>query len=383
MASIRKRRGKYYARVSWYDKLGRLNQKEIPLKTDKKSEAVIRNNAVEKVEDLIRTGENWSFGWMREGGKPKLIRKSITESVDDYIAVKRIDGVRQKTIDLNQLALSSLMNRIGYKIPIELITDSHINEWKEWSRSTHAPTTTNIYLSKIKTFFKFCYKKKYIKEELDIEMVKADKNPPMYLSETKLGKLFSTDMIDEHFRKAFLFYAMTGCRLSEPFNGTLSVNWLIITPDVAKSHTTREVELNQVTTAILLEMRNRYNERIGKSMHGTYKNTHKGIIDSYSKEFKKGAKALGFGEHKFHNLRDTYAVRRWIETGDIHLVSKEIGHSSVTMTQKYADFNIRRLGLDFLSLNNIIESRMSKTISNDSLTRLGGNLLGGVNSQSV
>jgi len=383
MASIRNRNGKYYTRVSWYDKLGRLNQKEIPLKTDKKSEAVIRNNAVEKVEDLIRTGENWSFGWMREGGKPKLIRKSITESVDDYIAVKRIDGVRQKTIDLNQLALSSLMNRIGYKIPIELITDSHINEWKEWSRSTHAPTTTNIYLSKIKTFFKFCYKKKYIKEELDIEMVKADKNPPMYLSETKLGKLFSTDMIDEHFRKAFLFYAMTGCRLSEPFNGTLSVNWLIITPDVAKSHTTREVELNQVTTAILLEMRNRYNERIGKSMHGTYKNTHKGIIDSYSKEFKKGAKALGFGEHKFHNLRDTYAVRRWIETGDIHLVSKEIGHSSVTMTQKYADFNIRRLGLDFPSLNNIIESRMSKTISNDSLTRLGGNLLGGVNSQSV
>jgi len=383
MASIRKRRGKYYARVSWYDKLGRLNQKEIPLKTEKKSEAVIRNNAVEKVEDLIRTGENWSFGWMREGGKPKLIRKSITESVDDYIAVKRIDGVRKNTIDLNQLALSSLMNRIGYKVPIELITDSHINEWKEWSRSTHAAATTNIYLAKIKTFFKFCYKKKYIKEELDIEMVKADKNPPMYLSETKLGKLFRTDMIDEHFRKAFLFYAMTGCRLAEPFNGTLSVNWLIITPDVAKSHTTREVELNQVTKAILLEMRNRYNERIGKSMHGTYKNTHKGIIDSYSKEFKKGAKALGFGEHKFHNLRDTYAVRRWIETGDIHLVSKEIGHSSVTMTQKYADFNIRRLGLDFPSLNNIIESRMSKTISNDSLTRLGGNLLGGVNSQSV
>jgi integrase len=205
----------------------------------------------------------------------------------------------------------------------------------------------------------------------------------MYLSETKLGKLFSTDMIDEHFRKAFLFYAMTGCRLAEPFNGTLSGNWLIITPDVAKSHTTREVELNQVTKSILFEMRNRYDERINKPMHGTYKNTHKGIIDSYSKQFKKGAKALGFGEHKFHNLRDTYAVRRWIETGDIHLVSKEIGHSSVTMTQKYADFNIRRLGLDFPSLNNIIESRMSKTISNDSLTRLGGNLLGGVNSQSV
>ena len=43
-------------------------------------------------------------------------------------------------------------------------------------------------------------------------MVMVDKKPPMYLSETKLGKLFRTDMVDEHFRKAFLFYAMTGYR---------------------------------------------------------------------------------------------------------------------------------------------------------------------------
>ena len=122
-------------------------------------------------------------------------------------------------------------------------------------------------------------------------------------------------------------------------------------------------------------MLKRYDERIGQPMHGTYKNSHKGIIDTYSKEFKKCVKALGFSEHKFHNLRDTYAVRRWIETGDIHLVSKEIGHSSVTMTQKYADFNLRRLMADFPSLNNIIESRVNKTVSNDSLLALGSNYL--------
>ena len=375
MASIDKRRDKYYSRVSWRNELGRQKQKLIPLKTSKKSEAIVRNHEIEKVEDLIRQGENWEFGWMAEGGKPKLIRLSIEEATEEYIAVKRIDNVRQKTIDLNQLALSSLMNRIGYKVPIALITYSHITEWKEWSRRHHSPNTTNIYLAKIKTFFKFAYKKKYIKTELDIEMVKADKKPPMYLSETKLGKLFRTDMVDEHFRKAFLFYAMTGCRLAEAFEGTLSGDWLIITPEVAKAHTTREVQLNKVTKSILVEMRNRYNERIGRPMHGTYKNTHKGIIDSYSKEFKKAVKELGFGEHKFHNLRDTYAVRRWIEVGDIHLVAKEIGHSSVTMTEKYADFNLRRLAVDFPSLDGIIQSRIGKTVSNESLMGIGGHLL--------
>jgi integrase len=375
MASLRNRRNKYYSRVRWYNELGVRKEKLIPLKTDKKSEAIVRNNEVEKVEDLISVGENWSFPWMQDGGKKKLIRLSVEEAKDEYIAVKKIDGVRQKTIDLNQLALSSLMNRIGYQIPIELITESHINEWKEWSRRQHSPNTTNIYLAKMNTFFKFCYKKKYIKSELDIVKVKADKKPPMYLSETKLGQLFKSDMVDEHFRKAFLFYAMTGLRLAEAFEGTLSGDWLIVTPDVAKSHNTREVQLNKVTKSILLEMRKRYDERIGKPMHGTYANSHKGIIDTYSKEFKKAVTVLGFGEHKFHNLRDTYAVRRWIETGDIHLVSKEIGHSSVTMTQKYADFNLRRLGVDFPSLDEIIQARIGKTTTNDSLIGMGSHLL--------
>jgi len=378
MASIYKSRQKYYSRVSYTDEFGRQKRVSVPLDTPLKSEAEKRNNEIEKYATTIqkdRSYKNIAFGWVVGGGRTKLVKTSISESVEDYIAVKRIDGVRQKTIDLNEMALYSFMNRIGYKAPIELITDSHINEWKEWSRKHHSPNTTNIYLAKMKTFFKYCYKKKYMRQELDIDMVRVDKKPPMYLSETKLGKLFRTDMVDEHFRKAFLFYAMTGCRLTEPFEGTLSGDWLIITPDVAKSHTTREIQLNQATKSILLEMLKRYDERIGQPMHGTYKNSHKGIIDTYSKEFKKCVKALGFSEHKFHNLRDTYAVRRWIETGDIHLVSKEIGHSSVVMTQKYADFNLRRLMVDFPSLNNIIESRLSKTVSNESLLALGSNYL--------
>ena len=379
MAKLTKHNKLYYHRISYTDEFGKQRRVTVPLGTPLKTEAEVRRKEVNDYKSKIqedRTYKNIGFSWLIGGGKTKMIERSIEDSVEEYISVKRIDNVRQKTIDLNQLALSSLMNRIGYKVPIALITYSHITEWKEWSRKHHSPNTTNIYLAKIKTFFKFAYKKKYIKSELDIEMVKADKKPPMYLSETKLGQLFKTDMIDEHFRKAFLFYAMTGCRLAEPFEGTLSGDWLIITPDVAKAHTTREVQLNKITKSILLEMRNRYDERIGKSMHGTYKNTHKGIIDSYSKEFKKAVKELGFGEHKFHNLRDTYAVRRWIEVGDIHLVAKEIGHSSVTMTEKYADFNLRRLAVDFPSLDGIIQSRIGKTVSNESLIGIGSHLLG-------
>ena len=53
------------------------------------------------------------------------------------------------------------------------------------------------------------------------------------------------DIIDVHFRRAFLFYYMTGCRKSEPFKADLSGNWLTIKSTDAKSHRTRDIQLNE------------------------------------------------------------------------------------------------------------------------------------------
>ena len=61
-----------------------------------------------------------------------------------------------------------------------------------------------------------------------------------------------------------------------------------------------------------------------------------------------------------HCLRHTFAVRRYLKTRDIYLVKQEMGHSSVTTTEIYAKFSLRRLEMDFLSLtesNNNRENR--------------------------
>ena len=55
------------------------------------------------------------------------------------------------------------------------------------------------------------------------------------------------------------------------------------------------------------------------------------IINRYGKEFKKACRQLGIKGKTLHNLRDTYAVRRWAITGDIKMVADEIGHASVVM----------------------------------------------------
>ena len=84
--------------------------------------------------------------------------------------------------------------------------------------------------------------------------------------------------------------------------------------------------------------------------------------DNYiqANEFLYEFETIGLDNYIFHNLRDTYAVRRWALTGDIKLVSKQLGHKSISMTEKYAQFNLRRLKKDFPTLREYIEPRLKE-----------------------
>lgn len=376
MASVKKRRNQYYARIQWRDENQAKREKQIPLRTDKKSEAVVRNHEVEKVENLIKQGQNWEFPWMGEGGKKKLIRLSIEEAIEKFYAVKRLDNLRPRTFDAYKQGLNAFMEAVGSDYPIESVGLSEINIFKAWSKERkHKPTTTNLCLQKIKSFIKYCYDMQYIKVEVKFDMLKVKDKPPMYLNETNILKLFRSDAVDIHFRKAFYFYVQTGCRLEEPFNGYISGDWLIIDSDASKTSLQREVELNEHTLPILLEMRYRVENSKGISGHGSKGATRRWLIKTYSRKFKKCAINEGFGHHKFHNLRDTYATRRWAITGDILAVSKEIGHTSVKTTEKYTGFKLRRLMADFPSIATKIELRLQKSTLDSGLNSLASNYL--------
>ena len=77
--------------------------------------------------------------------------------------------------------------------------------------------------------------------------------------------------------------------------------------------------------------------------------------------FKKALIDIGADSSKhLHSIRHTFAVRRYLQTRDIYQVKQEMGHSSVTTTEIYAKFSLRRLEMDFPSLvksNNSRENR--------------------------
>ena len=83
-------------------------------------------------------------------------------------------------------------------------------------------------------------------------------------------------------------------------------------------------------------------------------------IKWYSKKFKKGLLKVGVLDKHFHCMRHSFGARRIIETnGNIHLVRDEMGHSSVTVTERYTRLNRKRIVEDFPSLADKIYNQIN------------------------
>ena len=354
MATLKIRRGKWYSRVLWYSSTGKQKEKQIPLRTKSKTTAHKRNSIVEKYEEDIKDGLNFDYPWIKDGGKTTIKERSIGETLEEYYAVRNIEGIRKSTIDRTQVAFISLYTMMSSSTSLNIFNEDFIERYKRHCRESlnHKPNTININLSKIRAFLNWCHRKEYIKDVPYINMVRVEQSEIDYFSDDMVLQIMECHGIHNHYKRAFLFYLDTGCRLFEPFNGYIKGNTLVIPPSEAKTHRKRTVHLTSITLAIIHEMCERVDNCIGNK---------KFAIKNYSRAFKKACRTVGLRDsYHFHNLRDTYAVRRWAVTGDIHLVSKEIGHKSVTTTEKYADFDLETLLLDFPSLRKWIAPRLEK-----------------------
>ncbi len=63
-------------------------------------------------------------------------------------------------------------------------------------------------------------------------------------------------------------------------------------------------------------------------------------VDDASRRFIKAARAAGFKDLRFHDLRHTFASWYVQNEGDLYRLQLILGHSSPAMTQRYAHLRI-------------------------------------------
>jgi integrase len=359
MASLKPRRGKWYARISSGSGINR-KEIQVPLRTKSKVTARQRLSIVKSAETDIKSGVitdiNSFFPWMNEERTSKVVSLRIGDAVEDWFVSRTKNNIRKSTLDINQRALDHFVRCIGWKYPAESISIKDVREYREvyLANRGYSPTSINMYLRSVRSFFTWLVENEYLDKRPKVHQIPIDEPEVKYLTETEVSELLRLDLSTkgkylkkgdvtvrewEHYRRSFKFYLNTGARKSEPFLGTINGMWLDIPPGQSKNHRKRTIRLTVENLEILQEMRER---------RGNYKNL-KDCSDSYCKVLKKALKKIDASkELSLHSLRHTFGCIRRLQTnGNMPLIRDEMGHTDIGTTQKYTVIPLKRLEDDF------------------------------------
>jgi integrase len=172
-----------------------------------------------------------------------------------------------------------------------------------------------------------------------------------FLTAEEAGKLVA--QVSDHLRPVVVTALHTGGRLWE----ILSLRWedvdlergvLYFDQQNTKSKKQREVPIDSVLDAVLRERRKKIflggdaREFVFTRLGNRLRNVRTG--------FEKARERAGLGDEvTFHTLRHTFASWFMINGGDVYRLQKYLGHSTLTMTQRYAHLSeeYRKAGVAF------------------------------------
>ena len=353
------KRGKYYARVL-FKADGKRVEKTIPLRTSIESEAHLRKDMVKECAPSIASGNSYSFPWMNDDGKTKVTNITLSDIIQKYLNQR--NDVKKSTFKRDIISFNRLNDVLGKTYPIEKLCRADIEKFKSYWKGKHKDGGINFNLRVIRTFLIWLEEEKIISEKIKVKMIDLGKPLPKYISESEFQQIMELDWLSPFQKEVFNFYLTTGCRKSEPYIGRVDGNWLIVDAEQSKSKNVRQIMLNDKQLGILEQMQSNYNQHIDNGMKSE---TH---IDYQNKIFTKALKSINKDDTRtLHCLRHTFAVMRYLETRDIYLVKSEMGHSSVVVTERYANFDIRKLAEDFPSLVNTKQPQIFSIVGTDSV----------------
>lgn len=361
MAGLTTFSNKYYARVRKWDGIKQV-EKLIPLLTSNRSEALERQLIVNRYEKDLKNGIDIKFAWMNKSGSVEVKRITLQEAIDGYLIYMKNNGRRETTIERAFYCLKNLTQCLGKQFSIEKISTSHIETFKNYYQEKLTNNGININLTRIRAFLNWSKNVKGLMSQTpNIQMIRVAGKMPSYLNDIEQSKIFDLDWLDSHYGNAFKMYLETGCRLREPFDGTIDGKWLVVNENNSKTGIPREILLNSFHIETINEMKNRLLQSNANQRTFTTK---------YSRIFKKACTDIGRRDLHFHNLRDTFALMRYLKTRDIYQVSKELGHTSVKVTEKYTKFRLRKLEQDFPSLTiGFLKENMTENVIRDAYIR--------------
>ena len=349
------KRGKtWWFRKYYRDNTGNRVQYQKSLQTHTLTIGRKRHDEIMGRWDEVVAGDDFDWSWEGEHNRTTVKERRLDEVVERYIIHKESENLAPNSIKRIRYSLNNLINHLGSGFNYTSIKSDNIDSFKLAIGKSRTPAGVNVDVRNVRAFCNWLFHTERINRQLPIKQLKEPDRPPQYLTEKDIKAIFSLDSLTDQMKRFFGFYLATGLRRSAPFFGHMEGNWLVIPADAPYNKAKRELEvcLDPTLHEIWLEMMDVKAE--WEECGFQFEN----LVGKLTKEFKRAIRECGIHDiHHLHNTRHTFAVREWLRTSNIYNVKEQLGHSSVTVTEGYAEHKRSRISADFPSLTEQIAER--------------------------
>ena len=261
--------------------------------------------------------------------KPRLKLSELENAYNEYCSKRN----RPNTIEIKQIAFKKLYTFLG-NCYVDTISPESIESWI--SNLKLSKTTININLRAVRAMFNWGFKRKMFNtnpfSEGRIKQYKVvDSDPDQYFSLEEVEIILKTiKEKNERMWRLVLLALETGGRVSELIALTGNDIDLENARVLFRGPTTKTGQRRYVPLRYLIvEEIKLWNLKKDKRIFLWNRHVP-------SKTFRQFLQSLNLDEnHSFHTLRHTYASHLLMSGVNIFIVSRWLGHSSVTVTEKH------------------------------------------------
>ena len=341
----------WFTRPQWRNEDGSKGSRQVSLGTPDKEMAWQRYREIEAKVDDLKNGMTFKWSWERHSKHTEVKVHTVQDAFDKYLKAQEINGLKPETILGTIDAYRRLIKSkcASPSLPIKSLKGINLEDFKAYWLGKHSPNTISQGLNKIKAFLNYCVDKRWMSNYKTVSSPLKAK-AVSYFTDDEF-KVVMENLESDELRRAVLFYRETGCRKREPFISRRVGNTLII-PPMKGNPQERRVQLSDVMCQVHDEMMDRFNQRMLKCK------SNKAGWDWWYIKLKQACKQVGLDQKTLHDLRDTFIIRLWAVTGDIHYVSTVVGHTDIKQTVEYARFSPNELLVHFPSLKKWLKPRI-------------------------
>jgi integrase len=267
--------------------------------------------------------------------------KIFLDDCRDRVAEGRLGP---RTLEVYEGRLSASLIPVFRGIEMARLTREAIEQYKRGLAQKVKPATVNLHLATLKRLYAVLMSKDLLKVNtaLSVGLLRADNKRDRFLTEAEIARLLKQCEFRPRLLMIVLIALNTGLRLS----GCLTLKWSEIDfkqgqiTKVVKGGKTVFIPITDEFKKILLDHKASAGNLINIKGYVTpspmkaRRGDHLARTSDFG--FKNACERAGIKNFHFHDLRHTFATHFLARTKDIHTLSHILGHSTVTMTERYA-----------------------------------------------